>query len=270
MREALNGFVIRGISSNIPFQAALLAHPKFVAGDFNTGFIAEHYGKGFHAEDVPHSEPDFLVALAAYVHRRYRARASGISGQLEGHGVKVGEQFVVVELGAQGEHVHHPVTVSDFHGKTGASAVTVNGKTYKIDSSLALGAVRVQGIVNDKPFTAQVERGAGKNPLALRVSNDGRQIEAMVLSPLGARLLALMPHKAPPDLSKFLMSPMPGLLVEVAVQPGQQVQAGEKLAVIEAMKMENVLFAAQDGVVGKISAAKGESLAVDQIILEFN
>ena len=270
MREALNGFVIRGISSNIPFQAALLAHPKFVAGDFNTGFIAENYGKGFHAEDVPHSEPDFLVALAAYVHRRYRARASGISGQLEGHGVKVGEQFVVVELGAQGEHVHHPVTVSDFHGKTGASAVTVNGKTYKIDSSLALGAVRVQGIVNDKPFVAQVERGAGKNPLALRVSNDGRQIEAMVLSPLGARLLALMPHKAPPDLSKFLMSPMPGLLVEVAVQPGQQVQAGEKLAVIEAMKMENVLFAAQDGVVGKISAAKGESLAVDQIILEFN
>jgi len=102
------------------------------------------------------------------------------------------------------------------------------------------------------------------------VSHDGTQIEAMVLSPLGARLLELMPYKAPPDLSKFLMSPMPGLLVEVAVQPGQQVRAGEKLAVIEAMKMENVLFAAQDGVVGKISANKGESLAVDQIILEFN
>jgi len=270
MREALNGFVIRGISSNIPFQAALLAHPKFVAGDFNTGFIAEHYGKGFHAEDVPHADPSFLVALAAYVHRRYRARASGISGQLEGHGVKVGEQFVVVELGHEGKHVHHPVSVSDFHGKTGASSVTVNGKTYKIDSSLALGSIRVQGIVNDRPFTAQVERGAGKNPLALRVSHDGTQIEAMVLSPLGARLLELMPYKAPPDLSKFLMSPMPGLLVEVSVQPGQQVRAGEKLAVIEAMKMENVLFAAQDGVVGKISANKGESLAVDQIILEFN
>jgi len=270
MREALNGFVIRGISSNIPFQAALLAHPKFVAGDFNTGFIAEHYGKGFHAEDVPHADPSFLVALAAYVHRRYRARASGISGQLEGHGVKVGEQFVVVELGHEGKHVHHPVSVTDFHGKTGASSVTVNGKTYKIDSSLALGSIRVQGIVNDRPFTAQVERGAGKNPLALRVSHDGTQIEAIVLSPLGARLLELMPYKAPPDLSKFLMSPMPGLLVEVSVQPGQQVRAGEKLAVIEAMKMENVLFAAQDGVVGKISANKGESLAVDQIILEFN
>ena len=270
MREALDGFVIRGVSSNIPFQAALLAHPKFVAGDFNTGFIAEHYGHGFHAEDVPHADPSFLVALAAYVHRRYRARASGISGQLAGHGVKVGEQFVVVVLGPEGRHVHHPVSVTDFEGKTGASAVTVDGKRYRIDSSLALGAVRVTGTVNDQPFTAQVERGAGKSPLALRIAHDGTQIDALVLSPLGARLLALMPYKAPPDMSKFLMSPMPGLLVEVSVQPGQPVQAGEKLAVIEAMKMENVLFASQDGVVGKISASKGESLAVDQIILEFN
>ena len=114
-----------------------------------------------------------------------------------------------------------------------------------------------------------VERGVGINPLALRVSHNGTQIDALVLSPLGARLQKLMPYKAPPDLSKFLMSPMPGLLVDVAVEAGQQVRAGEKLAVIEAMKMKNVLFAAQDGVVGKISAAKGESLAVDQIILEF-
>ena len=128
---------------------------------------------------------------------------------------------------------------------------------------------RIEGTVNDRPFVAQVERGTGKNPLALRVSHDGTQIEAMVLSPLGAQLQKLMPYKAPPDLSKFLMSPMPGLLVEVSVQPGQHVQAGEKLAVIEAMKMENVLFATQDGVVGPISASKGESLSVDQVILEF-
>ncbi|VTU37126.1 Acetyl-/propionyl-coenzyme A carboxylase alpha chain [Variovorax sp. PBS-H4] len=269
MREALNGFVIRGISSNIPFQAALLAHPSFVSGAFNTGFIAEHYGKGFRAEDVPHDEPDFLVALAAYMHRRYRARASRISGQLEGHGVKVGEQFVVVVLDAKGEHGHRPVTVTDYQGPTGSSAVTVGENTYKIESRAALGSVRVEGNVNGRGFTAQVERGVGKNPLALRIAHNGRQVEAMVLSPLGAKLLELMPYKAPPDLSKYLMSPMPGLLVEVAVQPGQQVQAGEKLAVIEAMKMENVLFASQDGVVGRISAAKGESLAVDQVILEF-
>ena len=269
MREALNGFVIRGVSSNIPFQAALLAHPKFVAGDFNTGFIAENYGKGFHASDVVAQDPNLLVALAAFMNRRYRARASGISGQLEGHGVKVGEEFVVVALDPAGQHSYTPVSVTDFEGKTGSSAVQVGARSYKIDSDVALGSVRVQGNVNDRPFTAQVERGAGKNPLALRVSYNGAQIEALVLSPLGARLHQLMPYKAPPDLSKFLLSPMPGLLVDIAVQAGQTVQAGEKLAVIEAMKMENILFATQDGVVGKITAAKGESLAVDQTILEF-
>ena len=269
MREALNGFVIRGVSSNIPFQAALLAHPKFVAGDFNTGFIAENYGKGFHASDVVAQDPNLLVALAAFMNRRYRARASGISGQLEGHGVKVGEEFVVVALDPAGHHSYTPVSVTDFEGKTGSSAVQVGASSYKIDSDVALGSIRVQGNVNDRPFTAQVERGAGKNPLALRVSYNGAQIEALVLSPLGARLHQLMPYKAPPDLSKFLLSPMPGLLVDIAVQAGQTVQAGEKLAVIEAMKMENILFATQDGVVGKITAAKGESLAVDQTILEF-
>ena len=271
MRAALNGFVIRGINSNIPFQAALLAHPKFVSGQFNTGFIAEHYGKGFAAEDVPHDDSDFLVALAAYMHRRYRARASGITGQLAGHEVKVGEQFVVVTLGQEGKNQHTEVSVTDFEmdGKTRSSAVSVNGKSYQISSEATLGQIRVQGQCNGMGFTAQVERGAGKNPLALRIQHNGTQIETMVLSPLGARLLALMPYKAPPDLSKFLLSPMPGLLVDVAVQPGQKVQAGEKLAVIEAMKMENILFAAQDGVVGKIVAGKGESLAVDQVILEF-
>ena len=269
MREALNGFVIRGIHSNIPFQAALLAHPKFLSGDFNTGFIAEHYAQGFRAEDVPHEDPLFLVALAAYMNRRYRARASGISGQLEGHEVKVGEQFVVVVLGAQGEHLYHEVSVTDFEDKSGSSLVTVGARSYQISSNATLGQIRVQGQCNGKPFTAQVERGTPKNPLALRVAHNGTQIDALVLSPLGARLYQLMPYKAPPDMSKYLLSPMPGLLVDVAVEPGQKVEAGEKLAAIEAMKMENILFAARDGVVGKIHAQKGESLAVDQIILEF-
>jgi propionyl-CoA carboxylase alpha chain len=145
----------------------------------------------------------------------------------------------------------------------------VGGKRYQISSTATLGQIRVQGACNGQGFTAQVERGVGKNPLALRIAHNGTQIDALVLSPLGARLHKLMPFKAPPDLSRFLLSPMPGLLVDVAVQPGQKVQAGEKLAVIEAMKMENILFAAQDGVVGKIVAGKGESLAVDQVILEF-
>ena len=271
MRAALNGFVIRGISSNIPFQAALLAHPKFVSGDFNTGFIAENYAHGFAAEDVPHEDPLFMVALAAYMNRRYRARASGISGQLSGHEVRVGEQYVVVTLGHEGQNTPHEVSVTDFavEGALLSSSVLVGGKCYQISSTATLGQIRVQGQCNGKGFTAQIERGANKNPLALRVAHNGTQIEAMVLSPLGARLYQLMPYKAPPDLSKFLLSPMPGLLVDVVVQEGQTVQAGEKLAVIEAMKMENVLFAAQDGVVASITVSKGESLTVDQIILEF-
>ncbi|MDD2713026.1 MAG: biotin/lipoyl-binding protein, partial [Simplicispira sp.] len=223
------------------------------------------------AADVPHEDPLFLVALAAYMNRRYRARASGISGQLSGHEVKVGEQFVVVTLGAEGRNEHHQVSVTDFEaaGQLRSSAVQVGGNSYQINSTATLGQIRVQGQCNGMGFTAQVERGTPKNPLAMRIAHNGTQIEAMVLSPRGAQLYQLMPYKAPPDLSRFLLSPMPGLLVDVAVKEGQAVQAGEKLAVIEAMKMENVLLAAQDGVVGKIVAGKGESLAVDQVILEF-
>jgi propionyl-CoA carboxylase alpha chain len=271
MREALNGFVIRGVSSNIPFQAALLAHPRFVAGDFNTGFIAENYSQGFRAEDVPHADPDSLVALAAFVNRKFLDRATAISGQMEGHEVEVGENFVVVTLGQKGASTHTSVQIAEFDGKTGFSHMTVGGKSYKLRTTYRVGDVRLVGTCNGEPFTAQVERGnvTFKNPLAIRVSHNGTQIDAMVLSPRAAALHKLMPYKAPPDMSRYVLSPMPGLLVEVSVQPGQKVQAGERVAVIEAMKMENVLFAAADGVVGKLLANKGESLTVDQPIVEF-
>ncbi|MBD8048996.1 acetyl-CoA carboxylase biotin carboxylase subunit [Limnohabitans radicicola] len=269
MREALNGFVIRGISSNIPFQAALLAHPKFVTGQFNTGFIAEHYAHGFRAEDVPHEDHDFLAALAAFVRRKSRERAANLSGQLPGYDVKVGQDYTVVELGQGGNNRYVQVHVDEFVGKSGVAQITVDGKTYAIESNSRLNDIRIEGTCNGQPFTAQVERGTVKNPLALQVQHNGTRIEALVMSPRMAELHKLMPFKAPPDLSRYVISPMPGLLVEVSVQPGQKVQAGERVAVIEAMKMENVLFAAQDGVVKKVVAAKGESLTVDQMIVEF-
>ena len=277
MREALNGFVIRGIGSNIPFQAALLAHPKFVAGDFNTGFIAENYSHGFKAEDVPHADPDFLVALAAYVNRRMLARASSISGQVPGHGVLVGEAFVVIGLGASGHNTQRRVLIRDYVAASGACSITVGAdstaRRYDICSTWHLGGARLRGTVNGQPFAAQVERGVGTgakvNPLAIRVAHDGTRLDALVLSPRAAELHALMHFKSPPDMSRYVLSPMPGLLVDVAVQVGQKVQAGERVAVIEAMKMENVLFAIADGVVGKVLAAIGESLTVDQPIVEF-
>jgi propionyl-CoA carboxylase alpha chain len=261
MREALNGFVIRGVSSNVPFQSALLAHPRFQAGDFNTGFIAEHYARGFRAEDVPHDDPDFLVALAAAAYRRYRERASRISGQLPGHEMRIGEDFVAIVRGDAGAHEHVPVTIR----ATGGLVVTVRDRTYEITKDWMFGGIRAQGRCNDRAFTAQIEREG----LWTRVSHNGRRIEAQLLSARAAELLRQMPFKAPPDLSKFLLSPMPGLLVDVAVQPGQKVLAGEKLAVIEAMKMENVLVASQDATVSELLASKGESLAVDQPILRF-
>ncbi len=269
MREALNGFVIRGISSNIPFQAALLAHPDFVAGKFNTGFIAQYYGKGFSSEDVPHEDPSFLVALAAFVRRKSRERTTTITGQLPGYAVDVGKDYVVITLAADGQHSHTPVHVDEFVGETGKARVRVGAQTYEIVSNSRLNDVIIAGTVNGQPFTAQAERGTPKNPLALRLQHNGTKIDALVISPRMAELHKLMPYKAPPDLSRYVLSPMPGLLVDVAVQPGQKVQAGERVAVIEAMKMENVLFAAADGVVAKVLAGKGESLSVDQPIVEF-
>jgi propionyl-CoA carboxylase alpha chain len=262
MRQALNAFAIRGVSSNIPFQAALVAHPKFVAGDFNTGFIAEQYPHGFSAEAVPHDDPAFLRALAAVANRVHTQRAMRISGQLPGHEYKAGEDFVVV-TSRNGDPAENTPVKLQVNEK--AFDVTAGDRHYRIELHTPLRDVVIRGSCNGQPFCAQIERVG----LAYRVIHNGTQIDAKVFTPRAAELNALMPFKQPPDLSKFLLSPMPGLLVDVAVAPGQPVRAGEKLAVIEAMKMENILLATQDCVVAKVVAARGESLAVDQVIIEF-
>jgi len=269
MRDALNRFVIRGIQSNLLFQAALLAHPQFARGEFTTGFIAEHYPQGFGAGSVVHEDPLFLVALAAFVRRKARERSAGISGQLAGHGAKTPPDFVAVVLATTGEHRHHPVRIARFDAASGEAEVVVEDRHYAIQSTSALGSLLMEGRCNGQAFAAQVERGGRRHPLAIRVQHLGAQIEALVLLPRAAELLRLMPHKTPPDLSKFLLSPMPGLLVQLSVQPGHKVLAGERLAVIEAMKMENILTATQDGTVAEVLAQQGESLAVDQPILRF-
>ena len=273
MREALNGFVIKGVQSNIPFQAALLAHPKFMAGDFNTGFIAEHYAHGFRAEDVPHEDPDFLVALAARLHMWYRNRAQGLQGKFwEGYKRLPRREFTVCALGNEGDNRYVNVSLGEVElGKPTKVVVhdAAGDREYDMELDHFLGGSAIHGSSNGKPFTVQMERGRTKNPLAIRVINNGTQLDAIVMHPRTAELHRLMPYKAPPDMSKYVLSPMPGLLVQVAVKPGQKVQAGERVAVIEAMKMENILFAAADGVVKDIMAQQGESLAVDQPIVEF-
>ena len=262
MRDALNGFVIRGVSSNLAFQAALLGHPRFAAGDFNTGFIAEEFAHGFDPAAIAHPDRDFLLALAAACERRLLARSAGLTGQLPGHELRLGARFVVVEAARDGQRRETPVEV---HVHGAEYRVTLAGRTRRISFASALADIAVHGLADGVPFRAQIERAG----LTLRVVHDGARVEVRVLTPRAAELLALMPFKPPPDLSRFLLSPMPGLLVDVAVEAGQAVRAGERLAVIEAMKMENVVVAAQDGVVERIVARAGDSVAVDEVILEF-
>lgn len=258
MRDALNAFVIRGVSANISFQAALMQNPRFISGNFNTGLIAEEYPKGFNAADVPHDDPAMLITVAAAMHRQYLSRNSTISGQMPGHEYRPGAEFVV-RLDDGGDH---EVTVSP---AAGGWDVVFAGENYQVRSDWQFGQVLYQGTINGQPFCMQVERRG----LKYRLFHWGTQMDLMVLSARAAHLQALMPKKAPPDTSKFLLSPMPGLLTQIAVVPGQEVKAGEVLAKIEAMKMENVLKAERDCTVEKLLATPGESLAVDQAIIAF-
>jgi propionyl-CoA carboxylase alpha chain len=273
MREALDAFVIRGIASNIPFQSALLAHPDFVAGRFDTGFIARHWPHGFVAEDVPHEDPLFLVALAALVRRKEHARAMTISGQMPGHEVRDVTEYVALVHVPHDPPVKpraHAVTMRSFDADRGLAELEVDGTPYRLDCPSRISELRQVGSVNGRPFVAQLDRGLPRSPMGYRISHGGTRIETVVLSPRAAELARWMPVKAPPDTSKLLLSPMPGLLVQVAVAKGQAVLAGERVAVIEAMKMENILTAPHDATVAELLAAPGESLAVDQPIVRFD
>ncbi len=265
MRDALDAYYIRGVSHNIPFLASVMGKKKFEDGKLSTNFIAEEYPDGFSDKDLPAKDPVPLVAVAALVHSARMHRAAAITGQIPGHGRKVPDAWVVVVSGHGSDDVEHKVAVT--HGDDGFASgrVKVGKATVQVASDWTFTDTLFVGEIGGAPVTVQVERrGVG-----YRLSHAGAQLDVMVLTAREAELARLMPHKPPPDLSKYLLSPMPGLLVSLAVKEGQDVKAGETLAVVEAMKMENVLKAERDGVVKKIHEAPGASLAVDQMILEF-
>ncbi|HEY5998564.1 MAG TPA: acetyl/propionyl/methylcrotonyl-CoA carboxylase subunit alpha [bacterium] len=257
LRTALDRFVIRGVQHNISFLTALVQHPRFVEGRITTNFIAEEYPNGFHPGDVPHENPSLIAAVAAAIHRLHSDREATVSGQLPGHERVVPDEWVVL---AGGESVPARVVAVP-----GGHDVTWQGALYAVRSDWRFGEPLFTGTVNNAPVAVQVERRG----IGYRLSHSGSQSDVLVLSRREAELQALMPHKPPPDLSRFLLSPMPGLLVSIAVAPGQEVKEGEVLAVVEAMKMENTLLAQRDAVVAAVLARKGDSLAVDQPILEF-
>ncbi|MBF0248461.1 MAG: acetyl/propionyl/methylcrotonyl-CoA carboxylase subunit alpha [Alphaproteobacteria bacterium] len=262
MRHALDGYYIRGVEHNIAFLSALMNHPRFVEGRLSTGFIAEEYPDGFHASDVLHDDPSVLISVAASMHRAYQDRAARISGQQNGHERRVADDWTVI-IGDK----HVPVTVGTVDG---GYEVDIHAKGYatgplSVRTDWKLGETVFEGTVGGRPVIIQADR----LPVGYRLLHAGAQADIRVMSARAAAMFTLMPEKLPPDTSKLLLSPMPGLLLSVSVVPGQDVKAGEELAVIEAMKMENVLRAAKDGTIEAVSAKPGDSLAVDQVILTF-
>jgi len=276
MREALDAYYIRGVSHNIPFLASLMSKKKFEDGKLSTNFIAEEYPDGFSAKDLPAKDPTLLVGLAALVHQAYQARAAAVSGQVSGHGRDMPDTWMVVSGEGKNQTAHqavtsaHPAQGTDPNLGPASGIARVGNKTLTAASAWTYGQSLLTAEVRiDKGEATEVtvqidQRGAG-----YRLFHAGAQIDVKVLTVREAELNRLMPFKPPPDLSKFLLSPMPGLLVSLAVKEGQEVKAGETLAIVEAMKMENVLKAERDGLVKKLHQAPGSSLAVDQVILEF-
>jgi propionyl-CoA carboxylase alpha chain len=228
-----------------------------VSGDMSTNLIGDEYPDGFHPADVPHEDPSIFISVVASMLRGYRDRAARIDGQLAGHERSVPSDWVVVM-----NNEHHPVEVVAVQG---GHDVTYNGKTYAVRSRWEFGQHLFSGTINGDEIFVQVER----DDQIYRLFHNGSQADVRVITPKGAAFLQYMPIKTPPDMSKYLLSPMPGLLVSLAVKEGQSVNAGEELAVLEAMKMENTLLAERDCVVAKIHYEPGASLAVDDKIMEF-
>jgi len=257
MRSALDRFLIRGVTCNLSFLSALMMHPRFVEGNLSTNLIGEEYPDGFHPADVPHDDPTIMISVAASMVRRYRDRAAQIDGQLEGHERRVPSGWVVVM-----NEEYHPVSVVPVEG---GHDVEYDGKIFAVRSRWEFGQHLFSGTINGKQVYVQVER----REQVYRLFHGGSQADILVLTPRAAELMQYMPVKEPPDMSRFLLSPMPGLLVSLAVKEGDAVNTGQELAVLEAMKMENTLYAERDCVVAKINYESGASLAVDDQIMEF-
>ena len=261
MRDALDAFYVRGISHNIPFLASVVAHPRFVDGRLSTGFIAEEYPDGLQQRPLTSDERQRLLAVAGALQQREAVRRAGISGRARPAATGDPSAWVIRidggEYQAELQALPEGCRVKICHGG--------KNKNCDVVHDWNPGDPLFRGTVGGAPVCVQVDR----HGIGWRLSHAGAQADVQVLAPRAAALARRMPEKAPPDLSGLLRSPMPGLLLRLAVAEGDSVKAGEELAVVEAMKLENVLRAERDGVIKKIHVGPGESLAVDQSILEF-
>ena len=267
MADALDRFEVEGIGHNLPFLSAVMDHPRFRSGAITTAFIAEEYPEGFAGVTPEAGALEDLVAVAAACNHVSETRATQISGAMDNHRRVVGPNWTIVV-----EREEFPVTITE----NGDGSYTVAAREG--EDGTALSAPRKVALGAWKPGAPLIEASVDGKSLAVKVDptlqgvrlrQRGAEVVLSCLTPRQAMAARLMPEKIPADTSKMLLCPMPGLVVSIAVEEGQTVEAGQTLATVEAMKMENVLKAERKGVVKTIAAKPGDSLAVDEIIMEF-
>ena len=257
MRLALDGFELEGIGHNLPFLAAVYDHEKFISGEMTTAFIEEEYPDGFAGAVLPDATLTRIAAAISAMNRVAEIRRTRLSGRMDNHERKVGSDWVVT---LQGQRYDIDIAAD----KTGAT-VAIGDDTFRVESDWVPGQPLARLTVDGTPLVMKIAKISG----GFRVRYRGADLAVHVRTPRQAELAALMPEKVAPDTSKLLLCPMPGLIVKVDVAVGDEVQEGQSLCTVEAMKMENILRAERKGVVSKVNASAGDSLAVDDIIMEF-
>ncbi|WP_272009391.1 acetyl-CoA carboxylase biotin carboxylase subunit [Roseovarius sp. ZX-A-9] len=258
MRNALDAFEVEGIGHNLPFLSAVMDHPRFVSGNITTAFIEEEYPDGFNGVELDDAALRRIAASCAAMHRVAEIRRTRVSGRMDNHERHVGEDWVVSLSGQS-----HAVTIDAFRG--GASVRFEDGSVLKVTSDWTPGDPLATLDVDGTPLVLKVGKVSG----GFRIRSRGADLKVHVRTPRQAELAQLMPEKLPPDTSRMLLCPMPGLIVKVNVAVGDEVQDGQALCTVEAMKMENILRAERKAIVSKINASAGDSLAVDDVIMEF-
>ena len=259
MRAALDSFEVEGIGHNLPFVAAVMDHPRFVAGDITTAFIAEEYPGGFRGAVLPAAALRRIAAAAAAMNRVAEIRRTRISGTMDNHQRRVGDDWVVTL-----QNTPHPVRIEADHD--GSTVHFTDGPPCRVTSGWTPGQTLARLLVDGEGLVMKV----AKIPSGFRLRHGGADLRCHVRTPRQHELALLMTEKAAPDTSRQLLCPMPGLIVRIEVAPGDEVQEGQALVTVEAMKMENILRAERRGTVRKINAAPGDSLRVDDVILEFD
>jgi propionyl-CoA carboxylase alpha chain len=257
MRLALDEFELEGIGHNLPFLSAVMDHPRFVSGEITTAFIAEEYPDGFEGAALTDDLLHRVAAGACAMNRVAEIRRARVSGRMDNHERVVGTEWVINIDG-------HSLQASIAADREGAT-VLLAGQEFRITSDWKPGQPLARLMINGTPLVMKV----GKLPGGFRLRLRGADLKVHVFSERQAELARLMPEKVPADTSKLLLCPMPGMVVSISVEEGDEVYEGQALATIEAMKMENILRAERKGKVAKVNAVAGASLAVDEVIMEF-